>query len=169
MDPAFINTADLKELGLINGNVEDSILRVVIQRVQRSTVRPILGTSLYKRICQGIEGSDLNADEITLMDDYVIPLMVVACDRKSINATNYQIRNKAVSKGVDPALQAVSESENLRLDNDIRQDITIAKNELIGYLLDNCDLYPEYDSGECNYENIQPQKRKRGGSNFNLV
>jgi hypothetical protein len=169
MDPAFINTSDLKELGLINGNVEDSILRVVIQRVQRSVVRPILGTSMYKRICAGINDNDLNSDEVTLMDDYVIPLMVVASDRKSINATNYQIRNKNVGKGTDPNLQSVTESENLRLDNDIRLDIKIAKNELIGYLLDNEDLYPEYKSSECNYENIQPQKSKTKGTNFNLI
>ena len=177
MNPAFINTDDLKELGLINNNVEDSILRVIITRVQENIVHPILGTSLYNRLCTGVndtmsdpQGSNpLNSDEVNLMDNYIIPLMVVACDRKSINATNYQIRNKGVGKGVDPNFQAVQESENLRLDNDIRQDIVVSKNKLIGHLLDNCDLYPEYDQEECNYENIKPQKKKSSGSTISLI
>ena len=59
MDPYFINTADLKELGLINNNVEDSILSPTIIRAQRATIRPVLGTSLYKRIAEGIDDDDL--------------------------------------------------------------------------------------------------------------
>ena len=169
MDSAFITAEKLKLIGLINGNVEDSILRVVIQRVQRSVVRPLLGTSLYNRISTGITDNDLNADEITLMDDYVTPLMVVACDRASIDATNYQIRNKSVSTGTDKDFKAVTESENLRLDNSIRDSITIEQNTLIGYLLDNCDLYPEYNNAECSYEKRPPSTKRSTGKNFYLT
>ncbi|NOQ49398.1 MAG: hypothetical protein GQ553_01850 [Nitrosomonadaceae bacterium] len=168
-DAAFISTANLKKEGLINGNVEDSILRVVIQRVQRSVVRPLLGTSLYNRIVTGITDDDLNADEKVLMDDYVTPLMVVACDRASIDATNYQIRNKSVSTGVDADFKSVTESENLRLDNSIRQSITIEQNTLIDYLLDNCDLYPEYNNAECSYEMKPPSTRKSKGNSFYMT
>ena len=168
-DAAFISTGNLKREGLINGNVEDTILRVVIQRVQRSVVRPLLGTSLYNRIVTGITDDDLNADEKTLMDDYVTPLMVVACDRASIDATNYQIRNKSVSTGVDKDFKSVTESENLRLDNSIRQSITIEQNTLIDYLLDNCKLYPEYDNAECSYEMKPPSTKKAKGNSFYLT
>lgn len=168
-DAAFISTGNLKREGLINGNVEDTILRVVIQRVQRSVVRPLLGTSLYNRIVTGITDDDLNADEKTLMDDYVTPLMVVACDRASIDATNYQIRNKSVSTGVDKDFKSVTESENLRLDNSIRQSITIEQNTLIDYLLDNCDLYPEYKNSECSYEMKPPSTKKAKGNSFYLT
>lgn len=169
MDSAFITADKLKLIGLINGNVEDSILRVVIQRVQRSVVRPLLGTSLYNRISTGISAADLNANEIILMDDYVTPLMVVACDRASIDATNYQIRNKSVSVGVDKDFKAVSESENLRLDNSIRESITIEQNTLVDYLLDNCLLYPQYDNAECSYEMKAPNTTKAKGINFYLT
>lgn len=166
MDAAFINTAQLKQLGLLQGNVEDSLLRVAIQRAQSTEILPLTGTSLYKRLVAGIEADDLTANERTLMDDYVLPALVLMCDRRAINATTYQIRNKTTGKGVDENITPVSESENLRLDNQMRQDIKVAVSKLVGYLLDNCDLYPEYDSGECNYENIQPQKKQTVGRNI---
>jgi len=169
MDAAFINTQNLVDLGLINTNVEDSVLEVLIQRVQKSTVRPLLGTSLYNRISEGIDNSNLNADEVKLMDEYVIPLLVIAVDRKAINSTTYQIRNKATTKGIDPNVQPVSESENLRLDNDIRQDLVIAENDLIGYLRDNCELYPEYNNAECSYEMHPPSKERANNIAFGLV
>ena len=94
MDAAFINTAQLKQIGLINGNVEDSDLRVVIQRAQVSEIQPLIGTSLYERLSEGIEANDLNANEVILMDKYIVPLMAIFCDRRAIDVTTYQIRNK---------------------------------------------------------------------------
>lgn len=175
-DAAFISTATLKKEGLINGNVEDSILKVVIKNTQRYVVRPLLGTSLYKRLLIGIDfanglgaGPELTANERILMDEYVTPLMVVACDRASIDATTYQIRNKSTSKGSDKDFETVSESENLRLDNSIRPYIKMEQNTLIDYLLDNCDLYPEYNNAECSYENKPPSTKQSKGINFYLT
>ncbi len=169
LDPYFIDTDDLKEEGLINNNVEDSILSPLIIRAQRAIVRPIVGTSLYKRLVAGVNATDLNANELILMNDYIVPLLVVSVDRMSINATTYQIRNKTTGKAVDPNIQPVSQEENLRLDSDLRLSIKVERDTLIGYLLDNCDLYPEYDSGECNNENIQPTKTKGGYENFFML
>lgn len=161
MDAYLIDSDDLKAISLINNNVEDSIIRVTIQRVQKSIVRPILGTLLYKRLIQGIEDNDLNSDEITLLEDYIAPLMAAACDRKAINHTTYQIRNKTTGKGLDQNITAVDQGENLRLDNDIREDIEVAKADLIGYLKDNCGKYPEYQNPEVSYENKAPLKSKK--------
>ena len=168
-DAPFISVANLTENSLINGNVEGSILKVVIIRQQRLVVRPLLGTSLYKRLSTGITADDLNADEITLLNEYIAPLLYVCCDRAAINPTTYQIRNKSTSKGTDKDFDTVSESENLRLDNSIRPSITDEQNTLIGYMIDNCELYPEYNNAECSYENRPPSKQKSKGTNFYLT
>ena len=55
MTNAFlISTTAVKELGLIQANVRDSILEVVIRRAQDFIVRPILGTSFFERLKEGI-------------------------------------------------------------------------------------------------------------------
>ena len=167
MDPFFIDTYDLKTVGLINYNVEDSILRVIIQRVQRAVVRPIIGCNLYDRLTAGITANDLNADELVLMNKYIIPLMACACDRKAINATTYEIRSKTTGTARDEHMQPVTESENNKFDADLRQDITVAKNDLIQYLCKNASLYPDYDHCSCS---CSPTRSTKGiGLNFRIA
>lgn len=170
MDALFISTEDLKNNSLIQENVDDKILEVVILRVQKYVLRPILGTAFYKSLSERINNEEALTDlESEMMDDYVFPLMTVACDRKSIKAVTYQIRNKAVSKGEDPFIQAVNESEGLNLDNDLRLDIKIAKDDLIGWLCDNGQNIEAYKNQEINSENIQPTHDKGGDLNFSLM
>jgi hypothetical protein len=169
MDAYLIDTNSLKKIALINENVEDTIVRVIIQRVQRGVLRPILGTSLYKRLLQGVTNNDFNADESELMNDYIVPLLGVACDRKSINATTYDIRSKTTGKAGDEHITPVSESENLRLDNDIRQDLAVEISSIKGYLMDNQDNFPEYKSFICSFENIPPEQLKTGKINVNFI
>ncbi len=158
MDNQFITTEYLKEISLINGNVEDSKLKVVIQRVQRSIVRPLLGYALYERLNQGITDDDLTTDEKLLMDKYIIPVISIGCDRKSINAITYDIRNKTVGKAKDEHIDPVNESENLRLDNDIRQDLAIAQKDLTNFLYENADTYPLFKEGNDRFDE-KPTKR----------
>ena len=49
-DAAFISTKSLVDNSFINGNVEDSILTVLIDRTQRAAIEPLIGTSLYNPI-----------------------------------------------------------------------------------------------------------------------
>jgi hypothetical protein len=146
-------------MSLVNENVEDSIVRVTIQRVQRNILQAVITTPLYNRLLQGVEDNDLNTDEVILLEDYIQPYLACECDRKMINNVTYQIRNKAVGKGIDPNLNVVSESENLRLDNSIRQDAEGSKKLLLDYLNENFELYPEYVVKTCN-------KGKSSGTNY---
>lgn len=159
MDNYLLDADDYKRMSLVNENVEDSIVKVTIQRVQRNILQTVITTPLYNRLLQGVEDNDLNTDEVLLLEDYIQPYLACECDRKMINNVTYQIRNKAVGKGIDPNLNVVSESENLRLDNSIRQDADASKKLLLDYLNDNSDLFPEYIVETCN-------KSKSSGTNY---
>jgi len=165
MESSLISTEKLKKRGYIHQNVEDSILRTLIIRVQDSIVEPILGTTFFKRLIQGIIDDDLTADEIDLMNDYVIPVMVSGCDYRSVNVITYEIRNKAVGSTQDEHLKPVSESENVRLKDDLKADLDLYRNRLIGFLKDNCTLFTEYNNWICSFENIAPIKKTEG---FNI-
>ncbi len=144
MDNYLLDADDYKLMSLTNTNVEDSIVRVTIQRIQRHVLQPVLTKPLYERFLQGIEDSDLNPDEILLLEKYIQPYLACECDRKIINNVTYQIRNKAVNKGIDQHTSVVSEGENLRLDNSIRGDIEASRKLLVEYLNENAALFPEY-------------------------
>lgn len=177
-DPAFISVKSLTDNSFINGNVEDSIIRVVIDRAQRAVVRPLIGTSLYKRLLVGIEfdfvptsgpGPELNANELTLLNDYIAPLLQVACDERAVKPINWQTRNKSVSAGTDPTATPASISEVDVVTEAMKEDVVVAKRDLWGYLKDNCDLFPEFDEGECNFENIKPQRTQPIGQTIYMT
>lgn len=159
MEASLISTQALKDRSFIHGNVEDSILRVVIVRVQDTVVEPAIGTLLFKRLLAGIEADDLNEDEITLMDDYIVPVMISGCDERAIDAVTYQTRNKTVGLSRDENITPVNESENNRVSDRLKSELNTYLARLVGYLKDNCDLYPEYKNFICSNENIRPTKR----------
>lgn len=159
MEASLISTQALKERSFIHANVEDSILRVVIIRVQDTVVEPSVGTPLFKRLLAGIEADDLNEDEVTLMDNYIVPVMIAGCDERSIDAVTYQQRNKTAGLARDENITPVNESENNRISDRLRSELNFYVRRLVGYLKDNCDLYPEYKDFICSHENIMPTKK----------
>jgi len=168
-DAAFISTKSLVDNSFINGNVEDSILTVLIDRTQRAAIEPLIGTSLYNRLTAGIIADDLNADEVTLLDDYISQVMYTACDVRAVVPITMQTRNKAVNKGTDPTAQPIQLTEVTKVTEEMRTDVRVAKTRLVGYLLDNCKLYPEYDQAECSYEFMPPQKNKANGKRIYIL
>ncbi len=119
----LITTEAVKKIGLIQSNVRDSILTVIIRRSQDFVVRPILGTTLFERLKEGINDDDLNPDEIILPNDHIAPLIAASCDSKSINALTYELRAETAGKAKDEHIEPVSESENVRLFDDINSDV----------------------------------------------
>ena len=168
-DAAFISTKTLVDNSYINGNVEDSILRVLIDRTQRAAIEPLIGTSLYNRLTEGIIANDLNANEKKLLDQYISHVMYTTCDVRAVVAVTYQTRNKAVNKGTYPTAQPVQLTEVTKVTEEMRTDVTVAKTRLVGYLLDNCELYPEYNQAECSYEFMPPQKNKSNGKRIYIL
>jgi hypothetical protein len=148
MNANLITTAKVKDISYIDKNVEDSILKITIQRVQDNIIQPIIGTSLYKRLLAGIIANDLNSDEDTLLNDYIAPCIASACDYKIIYPNIYKTRNKTVGANRD------------ELRNEYRKDFEPYRLALIGFLKDNETLYPEYYNWVCSFENIAPDKGK---------
>jgi len=144
MTAFLINAYNLKQLSLIHGNVEDSILTPTIRIVQDTMIEPIIGTSLYTRLLEGIDADDLNADEVLLMDSYIIPVLAMGCNLEAVVMTTYQIRNKATGITSDEFLKGASESEVNRLQDSFRSKSEHYRQKLIKYLKYNSNLYPEY-------------------------
>lgn len=150
MRSAFISTDYLKKNGFVHGNVEDSVLKPVILRVQDTMVKPILGRSLYDRLKLAVYNTEnslpngLTADETTLLNDYIAPLMLAASEIRTVVHTTIEIRNKATGKTRDEYLNPVDKEESKFVRDVLRQDFEWYRQEIICYLKDNYLLYPEY-------------------------
>ena len=158
MNAYLITTANVKKLTYIQGNVDDAILSITIKRVQDNIIQPIIGTSLYKRLLAGITANDLNANEQTLLNDYIAPCIASACDYKIIYPLANKTRNKTVGSNNDEIMSTATLEAQTQLRNEYRKDFEPYRLALIGFLKDNEQDYPEYYNWVCSYENRPPDK-----------
>lgn len=158
MNAYLITTANVKKLTYIQGNVADDILSITIKRVQDNIIQPIIGTSLYKRLLAGITANDLNADEQTLLNDYIAPCIASACDYKIIYPLANKTRNKTVGSNNDEIMSTATLEAQTQLRNEYRKDFEPYRLALIGFLKDNEQDYPEYYNWVCSFENRPPDK-----------
>ena len=158
MNAYLITTANVKKLTYIQGNVDDAILSITIKRVQDNIIQPIIGTSLYKRLLAGVTANDLNADEQTLLNDYIAPCIASACDYKIIYPLANKTRNKTVGSNNDEIMSTATLEAQTQLRNEYRKDFEPYRLALIGFLKDNEQDYPEYYNWVCSFENRPPDK-----------
>jgi hypothetical protein len=138
----FINVEKLKQLGMIELNVESGKLSNILYRCQERDIKPILGKELYDKLLQDIEDNDLSGDYLTLVDEYIIDYLVASVEKKSIFHINMKIREKGTGRSND---EYVGQS-NLSADNDLRDELskdkTAFKRNLVEYL--EASDFPEY-------------------------
>lgn len=157
----LVDIATLKHYSYIDSDVNDETLNVTLKRVQDVDLEPALGSQQYRRLLQGVEDSDLTALEEKLMK-YVLDFVYVACELKASTHNNWKIRNKNVGVATDENTRANSWSEYNSYVNELRKDYSFYKNRMIGYLIDNKELYPLYVCTN-KKEDINPEKQ---GTNY---
>lgn len=158
MGAFLIDIDTLKEIGFINRNIENNLVQATLRRVQDTMLKPILGTTFFNRLATGITNDDLNDDEISLLNNYIAPYLASAVDYRIINPLTYEIRSKSVGTTKDEHITPVTESENRRLKDELDEDVQVYRQSLIGFLKDNCTLFPTYSEYLCNFESIKPDQ-----------
>lgn len=169
MDLRFIISIDkIKEVGYTNTNVEDNIISTTLLRVQDINLRPILGTSFFKRILQGVEDEDLTVNETTLITDFIHPWIIAMVDYKVTNHLLLEIRSKTVGSSNDQYMSSADERQMLKLQDDLLSDANSYKDVLIGYLKDNATLFPLYNNYICSAENVAPESDRQNYFNISF-
>ena len=152
----------IKSKGYTQRNVSDDILTTTLRRAQDIELKNILGTTFFKRILQGVEDDDLNADEVKLIDEYIAPFIVAQVDYRVTNPLTFEIRNKTYGTTDDEYQKTPDQKNRNEGRDDLKSDADSYRGVLIGYLKDNCDLFPEYKEYICNFENVSPEQDQEG-------
>lgn len=160
----FIDPNGLKNHpSFIQKNIEDSVLSPTILRVQETMIRPILGQRLYARLVQGVNDNDLNADEQTLITDYLIDAIIAGCEMRVVVHTTKRIRNKGTGNIQDESFKPLADVDAKPLKDLLRSDFDVYREAIICYLKENYLLYPEYyaegEPGYC-YCEVKPDQGK---------
>ena len=156
----FISVNTIKERTGLHSNVDDKLILPEIQTAQDMYILPMLGSNLYERLQDGIVANDLNADEITLLDDFVTTTLMYFVLSELPVGLSYQMFNKGIMRktsdnGLNPDMQ-----ELIDVANRYRARAEFYKQRTIKYLRQNAALgkYPQYVNFGVGIDKIRPER-----------
>lgn len=138
----FINVEKLKQLGMIELNVESGKLSNILYRCQERDIKPVLGKDLYNKLLEDIENETLTGDYKELVDDYIIDYLIASVEKKSVWHINMKIREKGTGRSNDEYVSQSTMSDDNDLRDELSKDKTAFKQNLIDYL--EASEFPEY-------------------------
>jgi hypothetical protein len=165
----LVDIKAIKKVAFTGGNVEDTMIASTLLRIQDIILQPILGTTFYKRLLQGVEDEDLNTDERHLINEYIFNVLVASVDLRILKPLSFKIKAKGAVTLRDEHATPLTNTERAEFEDELRNDLEVYKNSLIGYLKVNCTLFPEYDNWICSFENVPPTQRQGVNTNIRFV
>jgi nucleoside-specific outer membrane channel protein Tsx len=158
----FLSEERFKSDSVINENVDPKIITPTIREVQNINILPLLGTTLYNELTTQIETATLTADNVTLLESYIIPTMVWFTKYEIIPYMAFKFENKNIAqKSSDNSTPSSVVDLKWLMDNALNKAQWYAE-RTTRYLCANPTLYPSYRLSDGQGDNIQPNK-----SNYN--
>jgi hypothetical protein len=140
----FITLKELKQFTALNGNIDNDRLEQFLKIAQDTHIYNFLGSKLFKKINDDIVAGTLAGNYVTLLNDYIKPMVIHWAMVEIMPFVAYQIGNKGVFKHNSENSTTVEKGE---VDFLIEKERQIAQNytqKFIDYMLVNYGLYPEY-------------------------
>ena len=145
----FIDRTDLVRNSIIDGNVDTDKYMQFIKLAQEIHIQNYMGTKLYNGLTNAINaGIDLpeNARWKTLLDDYIVTMLIWFSQVDYIPFASYQIRNGGMFKHRSENADTVSKDEVDYLVEKARTNAEWYSRRFIDYMSFNQQLFPEYTS-----------------------
>ena len=92
----FISETYVKNNTIIDENVDMRLILPSILDAQELRIHPICGTPLYEDLKAKITAGTLNADEVTLLDDFIAPCMAQWTLYECSVSMLFKYRNKTI-------------------------------------------------------------------------
>ena len=145
----FIDRTDLVRNSILDGNVDTDKFIFFIKTAQEIYIQNYLSTQMYDALTEAIvAGIDLpaNARWKTLLDEYVVPMLIWFTQVDYIPFASYQIRNGGMFKHRSENADTVSKDEVDYLVEKARTNAEWYSRRFIDFMAFNQTLYPEYTS-----------------------
>jgi hypothetical protein len=115
------------------------------------------GTLLYDRIKDGIVANDLNANETTLLKDYIGPTLMQYALYLMLPSIKYKVANQGVLNGTSEETTPTTLEELKFLRQTILDTAEFYNKRLVKYFSDNPGMFPQYDAPGT--DGMMPDKR----------
>tara|TARA_R110002126_G_scaffold287987_1_gene441139 strand:+ start:199 stop:699 length:501 start_codon:yes stop_codon:yes gene_type:complete len=142
----FISRTDLVKNSILDGNVDTDKFIQFIKIAQEIHIQNYLGSKLYDRISADIIAGTLTGDYLSLVTDYLQPMLIHYAMMDYLPFAAYQIKNGGVFKHNSENSETVSKDEIDFLTKKQRDFAEYYTRRFIDYICFNSNKFPEYNN-----------------------
>jgi len=140
----FISRTDLVKNTIIDGNVDTDKFIQFIKIAQEIHITNYLGSKLYDKISADIVADTLTGDYLSLVKDYIEPMLIHFAMVEYLPFASFQIKNGGVFKHSSESSESVSKSEIEFLIQKQRDFSEYYTRRFVDYICFNSAKFPEY-------------------------
>jgi len=152
----FISRTDLVKNSIIDGNVDTDLFINYIKISQEIHIQNYLGGKLYDKISADIVAGTLSGNYLTLVTDYVQPMLIHYAMVDYLPFAAYQVKNGGVFKHNSENAQTASKDEVDFLVSKQRDFAEYYTRRFVDYMCFHGNLYPEYTNNS--EDDVYPSK-----------
>jgi hypothetical protein len=152
----FISVQTIKDRTGLHANVDEKLVLPEIKTAQDMYILPALGSALYNKLQSGIEANTLSANEVILLDNYIVDCLVYFVMSELPMGLSYQFYNKGLLRKSGDNTENPSMQDMIDVANRYRSRAEFYKQRMIKYLKQNNNLYYEYLNFGSGIDSIKP-------------
>lgn len=172
MTPLLVSASTIKTYGVLESNVDVKLINATTLMIQDIQLQQILGTDLYKEICDQINASTVNtydavsAQNIILLDDYIMNFLCNANIAEGCLTYLYRFSNKGpVTQNSDNQFP-ISEAQVDRIMAKWQNQADFYAKRLADFLKQESATYTLYYNGNSDSSDIHPKTPKYNSGFF---
>lgn len=137
----------VKENSLVSENVDGKYIQNSIRSAQEIHLQPVIGSKLFKRLCEGVQEQNLTEIETELIDTYIQPLLINAVLSDLVIQLSYKFRNMGSVQTTDTNLvvPSLKDLQYIKEDYNMKKDFYV--NRLNDFLKANRSAFLSYYPG----------------------
>ena len=144
MNVLLLSEKTLKQDSLVNDNVDVMYILPAIQVAQEQALQQLIGTKLYKTICNMVDTNDIPEDYQVLLDEYIIPFLEYKVMSDIQIPISYKMRNLGLNQTTDERTITPSLRDTQYIIEFYDNKAKFYSNRLYDYLCANCSKYPDF-------------------------
>jgi hypothetical protein len=148
MAALLVKASEVTKNTPIGGNVDVDKYIYCLKDAQITVIEPLLGTKLYKKLTS--EFGTLTGDYLTLVNEYIKPILIHSAAAEYIVIAAYNISNSGISKHLPQDSESVSKAEVDYLAEKQRSKAQVYIERADRFLCDK--NFPEYRTQDKNYD-----------------
>lgn len=153
----LISDAMIKERTAIHGNIDPKLIYPDIKVAQDMYIEPILGTALYNKLLNDINGAGPAGEYKTLLDKFIVDALIYYTLAQLPTTISYQFWNKGVMRKQGQDTELPTMSELVDISNKYQERGEFYANRLRKYLIQNAPTkFPEYINPGSGVDDIRP-------------